>query len=341
MNNRFTNKWLGCKWIFVWCLTPFLPLSNALAQVVDTNNMYASASPSVAPGFLKRISDEVGGDSDRWVKRFCEITLSQKGDDYSRLVRVVRRDTTRTTFEERMQLPPDSWSFLGYLNGRNARVAFECLEHGADGAPADVLYDIYLLHTKAPINHYNAKPAEWLRKAAYAGSPDGQVDFAREITRYLYYPSTVVPKEFIGEVTGARYHFWLKSAADGNLPRGMFELARLHTEYFSPKWAESYLDVDFAIQLLKRVAEQDRDLLYKSLAAGDLGALYFNGKLLPINYREALKWFEAVDERFIHHCRAPLSWVRSRLVGIYDEGLGVERNPAKVEYHMQYAGVGC
>jgi TPR repeat protein len=92
---------------------------------------------------------------------------------------------------------------------------------------------------------------------------------------------------------------------------------------------------------LEKVAAQNVDNLSKSRAAADLGELYFEGKLVPADYSLALKWFGAVDESYMEHCHSPLSWVRGRLIQIYTEGLGVEKNPERVDYYMRFARFNC
>ncbi len=337
-------------WLICVCLVSLL-CGTGLARASSN----ASNARSVELGVLKKIFEEVQGDPTLWVERFCEVALAQVGTDYARFVRLVQLESTPLTNEERRLQPQGSRSFSQYAQGHNRQRAFECLGHGGEVATAEVQYALYFIE---------GKRAGWLKKAASNGLADAQIDLAMLI--YLARRNTDPKNEAGEEISPDRFRYWIRKASDSGHPRGMYEMAKLHLGHYGgePWTGLNVVNAPAAIALLEKVAAETNEQsmrartfnkgktvitpelvpsnpLIRSLAAGYLGSLHYSGTFIRQDYSLALKWFSEVDEVYIWHCRAPLAWVRTALVHMYTNGLGIAKDPEKVRYYTQYGALGC
>jgi hypothetical protein len=364
-------KGLGKTWsipylwspIYISWLTLFALLAWGVPlHAVDTGGTNSFGTGKVEQGFLLRIFQEVNGNRHLWANRFCELALSQRGEDYVHFVRLARMESTALNNEERRLRLVGPHPFSHYLSDDTRIQAYQCLEHGGAHAPAIVQYELYMLIGF----DVSGRRFYWLKRAAEGGVANAQVDFAMQIFRYRGSVTKETPEVLREEIKAERFYYWIKRAADGGLPRGLYELAKLHLGHYADSaWtAPSPVDASLAIQILEKIAQEtsdaavkaravnqsktwvipefiESDALIRSRAVGALGSLYYLGKHVAQDYGIALKWYSEVDEVYIWHCRAPLSGVRYSLLTMYEKGLGTEKNPEKVRYYSQHLRLGC
>ena len=324
---RKTAYLLLCVWV-VGLLMMFS------IQMVSAQETRANADEMLELGFLKRLFDEVGGDRTRWVEKFCDLALSLKGEEYARFVRLARLESVPLTDEERKTRPEGAQHFLGYTRSVDRPRAFQCIENDGENATADVQLDLYWLIARspqvAPANAY-----KWLIKSAQRGEPRAQYRLTEELLlsgTLSGKPSQSTAPEVIEERTVERYHYWLKRAAEAGLPVAQYILGRLYAGYSRRREFAQFVNIHEGLKWLELAATQSKDDLSRDDAAARLGEIYFTGKKFPQDYKEALRWFSVVDEKRMRTC-GPLAWVRSLLIQMYRDGLGVEKDQEKVEYY--------
>ena len=150
-------------------------------------------------------------------------------------------------------------------------------------------------------------------------------------------PMPETPPEIMEEGTPERYLFWMKRAAEGGLPIAQLELARFHTIKWPREAAHLANEVE-GLKWLERAATQSTDGRSRYNAAAILGGFYFRGDIVPQDYQRALRWFNVVvDEKRgeFWGCGSLGGAVRSYLIRMYQERLGVEKDPTKVEYYSR------
>ena len=150
-------------------------------------------------------------------------------------------------------------------------------------------------------------------------------------------PMPETPPEIMEEGTPERYHYWLKRAAEGGLPIAQNRLGMLYTMRW-PDEAAHYANDAEGLKWLVRASSQDKDRESRYNAAAMLGGFYFVGQIIPQDYQQAMRWFNVVinlNRSQFWGCTGAGSNVRTFLIRMYKEGLGVEKDPAKVEYYSR------
>jgi TPR repeat protein len=218
---------------------------------------------------------------------------------------------------------------------------YACLTHAGETASGEAQYDLYRMGLAVGPG-FNT--LYWLKRAAYSGLPVAQADLADQLMLGLSSIRREMPSAIREEVSHERYHYWLKRAADSGYMRAQFQLALLYLGSEGKLWSK-FEDTKSAMSILWTLANSTtrtaEEHLIKNRAANELGGLYFKGEKVPRDYVTALKWYSAVDEKYIYACRLPLAGTWFSLMEIYGKGLGVESSPEKVSYYKRIWKGGC
>lgn len=296
----------------------------------------ADSSTNVVPmvveeGMLSKTFASLQWSRQRWAASFCAAVLPLTGLDYARFVRLVREETVTIDTTTRSFARPREPSFQSFTDIATRAQVFGCLEQAGKNASADTHFDLYLMGASTfPTPPTN--PLKWLRVAADGGQPLAQYLLATRILNYTPndWAADGVPPP--SEEERERLFFsHLSAAAESGVPLAQYLLGAMAVR--GTKWVARHVDVPEGIAWLQRAASQGQDAEAHDGAATLLGYLYFSGKGVSRDYREAYRWYSAVPWERMTGC-ADGGLVRRQLGMMYRDGLGVEANAAVAEKYL-------
>ncbi len=224
---------------------------------------------------------------------------------------------------------PDTTRYI-YLLGR-ARLAggdfdaaLELIQKAADAGYARAFNQLGLMATEGVgMPKSLALANDFFKQAADKNDPFGLFYYGRNLVKGQ--GSTAGRKQGIG---------LLKRAAELGNTAALDELANLYlyggSIKASPKRAVGYLEASVTRNVKSRSRAKRTILASLPTAASDIGKLYFNGKGLPKDLRQAIKWYERGAERGNEGGAADLSW-------IFAQGPDDLLNPTKAVWYTSLA----
>lgn len=297
---------------------------NAISAQAEKAPMQAAAAhvPDLEPGFLRRLFDAVAGDRTRWVDAICTTVAGLDVSGYSLFVRLV--------YEESVETQP-ARHFMQYTTNENSLRAYECLGQRGDRANADTQLQLYWIIKSSP-QHPPADPYKWLEKAVEGRQPMAQYVMSELILAHHKRNGGVSPTrppQVARYDSVEKYRELLSSAANAGVTQAQFSFALFYLGRFNNVFGDIPVGADAAIKWLREIVKQPQvDALTRNRALAQLGHLYFDGKYVRQDYKEAFRWYKQVDEGAMKPC-SEISIVRFNLIQMYREGLGVSRDHDK------------
>lgn len=321
-------------------LNLFFSIAVAMVLLGDaigaTNSTELAAAPSrqcrattpvpLEPGLLRRTGDAVG-DSDCWVESICAAVKAFSQEEYNSFVRLLRQESAPRGRKEEAARPPRAQHFDLYTSASNRLRAYQCLEAGAERAPADIQFELFSI-MRSSVRIPPTNPYRWLKTAVEGGDAWAQNEMSRQTILWFGRPDT--PPQVAVYSNSASYVKLLEHAAQAGVPNAQLRLARYYLGGSEKFWGTRESNPSQAVHWYERAVQhrEDQDTFEPALL--ELGGLYFLGRHVSQDYHTAFRWYSLVDVTNAHAC-SPLSSVRAALIKMYREGLGVERDIAKAE----------
>jgi len=321
-------------WVFAIAQSAIASDADPSAKAANVQGRAAGAKCANVPialelGLLRRTFDAVERNNDCWVESICTAVSKFNQREYDRFVQLVREESSPLNDMERQKRPRDARHFLQYSAHENRERAFQCLEQKGENSSSDAQFALYLVIQTSP-QRPPISPIKWLKKAADGGVPMAQYRVSEQILNYYNAPDKA-PPEFAGELSIQKYREWLSKAAEAGLPEAQYVLGGFYRGAHS-NFGSYSADVASAVEWYKRAAAQSMDRRVRNNALAQLGHLYYLGKLMPQDYKEAFRWYSQVDPQEIWQpCANPLVVVRSALRNMYRDGLGVPKDVEKAK----------
>lgn len=183
--------------------------------------------------------------------------------------------------------------------------AVKWFRKAAEQGHAEAQFHLGRIYTKRGRRYNRAGAAEWLCRAAEQGNPEHQLYFWNYLKGCMRVPPEIMKAE----------QWFRKAAAQGN------EEAQFHLAIaYERDWKE-------ATKMLRKLAAQGFTIAHffieaeegHAAAQFERGLCYYNGKLVYVNYSEALKWFRLAAKQ--KH-----GWACTKLAEMYEDGDGVRRS---------------
>lgn len=322
-----------------------LALAGVASEAKAQTNVATTACPAVdvqlASGLMERTFDAVKRNRICWTEAICSAISGFSQREYDQFLSLVREDSRQLSVDEIKRLQPKQGRqlYMHYTEqGAGSLKAYQCLEQKGENASPQAQMALYMVIETSP-QRSPIRPYKWLKKAAEGGEPTAQYRLANEISNYYNHPEKA-PPDYASELTIEKYREWLTKSAVQGLPQAQYRLA-LFYKGANTNFGNYPSDISAAIEWFKRAAAQTEDRFIRNVAFAGLGHLYFLGKQVPQDYQEAFRWYAQVDaEEIWQRCANPLVIVRSNLLRMYRDGLGVPKDPEKVKV-LSKVGFGC